>query len=140
MPIPTNRTFSCKKAFCKRSKVGISSTQGGHQEAQKLTTRTFPCQSAELTVFPSGVFQGLAKNALIAGSLASSVLEIQCELKTPARRAKRLIRVMMIHCLRFTPTPSLKFADAYSYLGHLRYFHGRHRRNRPSGRTSRYGL
>ena len=80
--------------------------------------------------------QELAKKALIEGSLAKPVFEIHCEEKIPARRAKRLIPLIMIHCLRFILTPSLKFANAYTYSGHLRYFHGRHCRNRSASRPS----
>jgi len=122
------------------SESGISSTQGGHQDPQKFTTRTFPCQSLLSSTFPSGDCHSLAKKAFTAGSLTNPVLEIQGELKIPARSAKRLIPLITIHCLRFTASPSLKFANAYSYLRHLRHIHGRHCRNRSSGWTSRYWL
>ena len=136
IPIPTNKAFCCKYSCESRSKVGISSTQGGHQEAQKFTTTTFSCHSDVLAGFPSGVCQGLAKKAFTEGSLARPVFEIHCEVSTPPSSAKRLIPQMVSNCLRFIATPSLKFVDAYTYLGHLRHFHGRHCRNRSASRTS----
>src|SRR5205085_11064120 len=54
--------------FCKRASDGISSLQGPHQVAQKLTSTTFPVNSLDLTTLPSRVVSSKGAAVLPAGN------------------------------------------------------------------------
>ena len=66
--IPTNATpCGCASVIQRSCKIGASSLQGSHHEAQKLTTTTWPRSDARVTS-PSPVSSGSAKSG--AGGLA----------------------------------------------------------------------
>src|SRR5512134_2674713 len=68
--VVTVRRVNCagSNCFCNRASEGISSLQGPHQVAQKLTSTTFPANSLDFTTVPSSVVSSKGTAILPDGS------------------------------------------------------------------------